>query len=71
MLGPLGNEAYKGYVVDINNSGAHLLNVINEILDLSRIEAGRHDTAGRGSGFSHIVEEAMHMVGLKARTRRV
>ena len=71
VLGPLGNEAYKGYVVDINNSGAHLLNVINEILDLSRIEAGRQDLQEEALKLTHIVEEAVQMVGLKARTKGV
>lgn len=71
VLGPLGNEAYKGYVTDINNSGAHLLNVINEILDLSRIEAGRQDLQEEALKLAHIVEEAIQMVGLKARNKEI
>ncbi len=39
--GPMGNETYTGYSKDINNSAVHLLGIINEILDLSRIESGR------------------------------
>ncbi|MGB7286712.1 MAG: HAMP domain-containing sensor histidine kinase [Salaquimonas sp.] len=71
VLGPLGNETYKSYVVDINDSGAHLLNVINEILDLSRIEAGRQELHEEALRLSHIVEDAMHMVDLKAQTKNV
>ena len=40
MLGPLGNDRYQEYAVDINDSGRHLLRVIGDILDVSKVEAG-------------------------------
>jgi PAS domain S-box-containing protein len=43
VMGPIGNEAYRGYVEDIHHSGDLLLAIVNNILDLSRIEAGNHD----------------------------
>ena len=41
VLGPLGNEQYRNYVEDINASGRHLLDIINDILDFAKAEAGK------------------------------
>lgn len=38
IFGPLGSPRYKGYSHDIHNAGSHLLSLVNDILDLSRIE---------------------------------
>lgn len=43
MFGPLGSDKYTEYCSDIHDSGRYLLNVINDILDMSKIEAGRMD----------------------------
>src|SRR3546814_5325415 len=40
MLGPIGNARYTEYVDDILSSGQHLLSLINNILDMSKIESG-------------------------------
>ncbi len=46
MFGPVGNGRYAAYAADIHASGAHLLAVIGDVLDLSRIETGKFDLEG-------------------------
>ena len=41
LLGPIGNAQYAEYCNDINESGSHLLSIINEILDLAKAESGK------------------------------
>jgi two-component system, cell cycle sensor histidine kinase PleC len=61
--------AYKEYADDIHESGQHLLNLINEILDLSRIEAGRYELNEEAVRLASIVEDCVHMLALRARSR--
>lgn len=71
VLGPIGNDTYKDYVNDINKSGMHLLNVINEILDLSRIEAGRQELVEEAIRLDHVVDEAIAMLQMKAKNKGI
>lgn len=71
MMGPLGNEAYQGYARDIHESGRHLLGLINEILDLSRIEAGRYELQEDVVDISAIGQECLRLLNLRARKRGI
>ena len=71
VLGPMPNETYRGYAHDIHDSGTHLLDLINEILDLSRIEAGRYQLNEEAVSLAHIVEECCHLMDLRTSNKDI
>ena len=58
-FGPIANERYKSYIDDIHGSGEHLLGLINDILDMSRIEYGQYEFQIEPLSAGGIVQEAM------------
>jgi two-component system, cell cycle sensor histidine kinase PleC len=64
-------HAYKDYANDIHNSGVHLLGLINEILDLSRIEAGRYELNEESVSLVQVAEECRHLLKLRASNRGI
>ncbi len=66
MMGPHQVTAYKGYSNDIHTSGQHLLNLINEILDITRIEAGKYDLNEEAIQLSQVLEDCCHLVKMRA-----
>ena len=66
VLGPLENPTYKGYAADIHDSGEHLLNLINQILDLSRIEAGRYELNEKPVVLAEVIEDCQRLLSLRA-----
>ena len=71
VLGPLENKNYKDYLGDIHNSGTHLLALINEILDLSRVEAGRYNLNEEAVQLDHIVSDCEQLINLKAKNKDI
>ncbi|MCX9083512.1 MAG: ATP-binding protein [Candidatus Methanoperedens sp.] len=56
------NETQKGYVKDINNAGEHLLNIINDILDLSKVEAGKMELVIEKFSVHELLEETITLI---------
>ncbi len=71
VLGPMNNASYKEYVGDIHASGQHLLNLINEILDLSRIEAGRYELHEEPVNLAHVAEDCRNLLQLRAKSKKI
>ena len=71
IFGPHAVPTYKEYCNDIHNSGVHLLNLINEILDLSRIEAGRLELNEEPVSLLRVVEDCNHLLTLRAKNRGI
>ncbi len=62
LFGPLGDRRYKEYVGDILSSGQHLLSVINDILDMSKIEAGKMSMRFEMLDLHDVTEDAVRLV---------
>ncbi|MBL8773636.1 MAG: PAS-domain containing protein [Phenylobacterium sp.] len=66
LFGPLGDARYRDYAKDILNSGQHLLALINDILDMAKIEAGKLNLRFEPICLEEIAEEAMRLVRNRA-----
>ena len=62
VFGPVGNKKYIGYVGDIRKSGTHLLGLINNILDISKVESGRFGLAEQKVNLGDGIVEILRMV---------
>jgi two-component system cell cycle sensor histidine kinase PleC len=71
LFGPHSVPSYKNYSQDIHNSGEHLLMLINEILDLSRVEAGRYELKEESVSLAAVVEDCTHLLSLRAKKREI
>ncbi|WP_411819722.1 ATP-binding protein [Hyphococcus formosus] len=66
LYGPLGDDKYKEYVTDILSSGRHLLELIDDILDMSKIEAGRLSLEPKRIELERILNESVRLVAKRA-----
>ena len=71
LLGPHQVPQYKEYAGDIHASGQHLLNLINELLDLSRIEAGKYDLNEEVVSLVDIAADCRRMMELRAKSKGI
>ncbi len=71
VFGPHANPTYKEYATDIHTSGNHLLNLINEILDLSRIEAERYELHEQTVKLIDIADDCQHLLSMRARNKGI
>jgi PAS domain S-box-containing protein len=67
IYGPLGNERYADYANDIHASGEHLLQIINDILDLSKIEAGHMELHEESVNLLQVINDAAQIVHERAK----
>jgi two-component system, cell cycle sensor histidine kinase PleC len=70
-MGPLGSHRYVGYARDICTSAQHLLGIIGDILDVSKLEAGKVELDEEDTEIVTIVQDVMHLVGERARSLEV
>ncbi len=71
MFGPLGDRRYKEYANDILGSGQHLLALINDILDMSKIEAGKMNLHFEALELEDLVSEAVRLMRNRAEAAKL
>jgi PAS domain S-box-containing protein len=71
MFGPIGSQKYLEYSNDIHDSGMHLLRVINDILDLSKIESGRFELHAEEVELPRIIDASLRIIGERAESANV
>jgi PAS domain S-box-containing protein len=70
-FGPVGNERYREYLKDIHASGGHLLSLINDLLDLSKIEAGKLELTFANVSLNDLTQQCVAIMQPQANRERV
>ena len=70
-FGPIGNDRYRDYLKDIHASGGHLVSLINDLLDLSKIEAGKLDLVLASVDLNSLVQQCVALMQPQANQQRI
>jgi len=70
-FGPIGNERYRQYLKDIHASGGHLISLLNDLLDLSKIEAGKIELSFVSLNLNDVVQECVAIMQEQANRERI
>ena len=70
-FGPIGCDRYKEYLKDVHTSGTHVLSLVNDLLDLSKIEAGKMELAPEQIDVNTIIGECVSIMQTQANQQRV
>jgi PAS domain S-box-containing protein len=70
-FGPIGNERYKEYLKDVHASGSHVISLVNDLLDLAKIEAGRLELSFTGVSLNELVSSCVTLLQPQAARDRI
>ncbi|MBL4876549.1 MAG: PAS domain S-box protein, partial [Cohaesibacteraceae bacterium] len=70
-FGSVGNERYKGYLSDIHLSGRHIMSLINDLLDLSKVEAGKLDLNFQAQNLSELIQDTVALMQPQANSEQI
>jgi signal transduction histidine kinase len=70
-LGAIGNPRYRGYIEDIHQSGQYALSLLNDLLDISKIEAGKFELDFTAVDVPELVEDCVASLQLLAKSARI